>query len=98
MALFFLALFQFSAAHLHVALHKMLFVITGESQLSRAQRDAKDKKGSCFPIRIRKNVNKLNVIPFNFGAVLKSLQDSISPPFRPSYLLATPFLARGKLS
>jgi len=47
MALFFLPLFQFSAAHLHVALYKMFFVITVESQLSRAaQKDAKDKRGS----------------------------------------------------
>lgn len=45
---------------------------------SKGQRET--KKGSCIRIGIRKNVNKLNVIPFNFGAVLKSLQDSILPP------------------
>lgn len=78
---------------------KCFLSLPGESQLSRAQRRwGKTKGGSCIRIRtrtririwIRKNVNKLNVIPFNFGAVLKSSQDSILPPIRPSHLQPSP--------
>lgn len=58
----------------------------GEAELASVSASATgDASGS-----IRKNVNKLNVIPFNFEAVLKSLQDSISPPFRASYPLPPP--------
>lgn len=99
MALFLSLLLQFSAAHLHVALHKMFFVITGRKSAKQGTAEMrKNKGGSCIRIRtrtririwIRKNVNKLNVIPFNFGAVLKSSQDSILPPIRPSHLQPSP--------
>lgn len=45
------AVLSSSAAHLHVALHKMFFVITGESQLSRARKDNVKQKGEQHPHR-----------------------------------------------